>query len=776
MEERVSPTVSTDDEVLIDLSGISNGSDGEAITIDLSSEPEPDAAPSTRKEDVLDLSTDGGEKTKEAPKAEAKPAAPPPVAKKGDAPPKEEKPQKEKPPKEPKPKGPPVEERLGNVPGLKGIPAGRRKIAVVGIAAMLVVLTFLTVDFTNSAPKAVIDISDDNPELGQIVVLSAGKSTDEDGDDLKFKWEIEGTFKLLDGYSLKDKVVHGFWADLIDDTETFEVKLIVDDGTDTTVSKAEVDVDELVITLAPERLGDKAEYDFKGNMSIQGDPLYQIEVDVLGSIDVEKIYLKMTGTNELWIRKSEQIARDGFDVDHTTYERRSIQNMTIDEKASKVYTDTGDFPLAGEFSLAKDSYIFNDADASNLGESRLTVMHNASLKTEDNHPIVVRDGFQNPEYHLDARMTAFPDIRNNKAFHISHFNGGTLSPTSGTTINVNTASVDWTIEDVDNLQIGGENVSCFVVLVTPSSSSISSAALRFWVANGYSYPLKMTVDASGSTAEGHTWMTHASSTMTKYTAGLIEPPAHSNDFDVSERGNDHQDIGDWINQDHKVQRLGDGHGFKDIYEPHVMTDGGAIEQGRHDTSDHSADLDGFLNNNDDGGDLVASFVQFNETVDPSGTWEFYLVDPSGGTDDAFHVVIDDNEDDDDHYIDDEETFGEITDGGNLDNPLTGDILTFSGSADVFYYNESGVPEIAELFDSSGDFRFRKGSYGAVVNAPFVNAISYSNNGEPSPYAFVIADENFDFMASLDGDTGQLMYYLKNSGDGDLVVLMDALLG
>ena len=66
-------------------------------------------------------------------------------------------------------------------------------IPAVGIALSLVVVVLFLLLISlesNTAPHAVIDISDSNPQPGATVYLFGTNSTDPDGDELTYHWDL----------------------------------------------------------------------------------------------------------------------------------------------------------------------------------------------------------------------------------------------------------------------------------------------------------------------------------------------------------------------------------------------------------------------------------------------------------------------------------------------------------------------------------------------------------------------------------------------------------
>jgi len=115
----------------------------------------------------------------------------------------------------------------------------------------------------NNAPVAVIEIYQQNSDghylvVGNPVYFTAQNSFDADGDDLKYRWEIQG-LKSVSGEDLE----YTFSG-----TGKYEVILIVSDGKENTVTAKQVEVveiDESIIISGEHSLTVEIQYTFRNN-------------------------------------------------------------------------------------------------------------------------------------------------------------------------------------------------------------------------------------------------------------------------------------------------------------------------------------------------------------------------------------------------------------------------------------------------------------------------------------------------------------------------------
>lgn len=355
---------------------------------------------------------------------------------------------------------------------------------------------------TTSRIDPAIQVSDINPEAGDLIVITGSPLED----DIVYKWEINPS-----AYSY-----HSGGPDSSESTiffkkaGLFEIKLEVERGTRTESTYISIDVEIKSITLERESYGDSAEYDVEGH--VRFDRIY----NVVDSSDM-RAYSVLDA--DFWtpdfepmvttISENSVQARNGLGKTYSHMERNSRQTLKI---SGYLEPDVGKrTTLTGETILDQNSY--TDIYTKRPTSLQSDVTYDLSFQTLPGTPI---DYVANEKvWTYPSLSDSFSDLRIEDISperHISISDSGTTTWGS--------YDLQWTAVEYSRIM---DTPSLKLDLSLDSASmnrlSISSLSLQIWIGDTIPQIMKMVMNTSSMRTVQTPYILDYSQIMTGHSKG-----------------------------------------------------------------------------------------------------------------------------------------------------------------------------------------------------------------------------------------------------------------
>ncbi len=666
-----------------------------------------------------------------------------------------------------------------------------RSVAV-ALVALMVVAAVVLGSFGNESPVAVIDADPDSTTVtdGHVIVLSGNRSNDPDGRVERYRWDFdEKMFHLVDGKTSSDAIIHGYFRvgnspdDDAGGVEAHGITLTVtDNGGASGSTTITFEVHPLVVNTVPERIGDSGDFRVYGNLSItNGNGLYELEggngpFKVDDTID--RIQLGYHGTQRSSVTDSGMIA-DGFLREHHAYGRSNEFTISVIEDRSYVH-------------LKKTNSNQPVRDSSGM-RGRLDTHIYAPLNLAIRTDLLIEEGdmevgdLMTKSFEIKGRALGYePVTAGDNVLHIAN-----ISETFDTGMfgneNYGDAEIRWSVDRVQPRKVGELGWIPGLLVQVNIVYKQYEPEIRYVIGDGIPYPLQVFVRIEAVTENGTVVSSDADRYLTGYTIGTVGLPSGGENFtsEVSRLEYQRYDATTWESRsgtpcnapmvDLDDQNSGDEskrHGFfEEIGNANMFQDqgnDGAIEKAKRDDPEFSDYLGDHPN-------AYCTWTMYNEThpaLAPNRkTWNLTFGEEGSG--EYYNVEV---RSDRPNNAVTENSLGAFEDQVmRIGRDEIGDVISYASGIDrIYQFGLEYEPLVQEhLFKSNGETDFEDASAGAATQVPYVPTIVHQQNAS---YAYYAVGRSREVSAMVDATNGQLMYFVHDEGDIDLLWLLQGLSG
>jgi len=645
---------------------------------------------------------------------------------------------------------------------------------IVLLVAAVIIGAMLIVPFSNEAPTAVITVDKTDPTDGEAIRISAENSTDPDGrikgydwtypdDFIKFEKEDEGGG---DGFSW---IWGHFCIKHTDGTQDRTISVTVKDNAGAEDSAEIVmTVIPLVVIPAPELIGDQANYDLNGRVTMYNeDGIFTIEKSDIVQIDdtVKRIYLEYSGTVDAWVLSVPDPVEDGFLQNHTVYERRTLFTMDLLDGSYAETEKHGEQPITGAIEGETNTYIYALKDRA------------IRMDLEVGRGVITAGDIIQEEKKITGKVTGYPHVQSeNNTLHVSDL-GESLDISSSDTIEVGSVEIDWLAVDIKAIKVEEIGyVACLeidLVIVSVDGEAVDDPpTIKYWIADDpYSYPIKTRFEHTTQNDEGTTTTTSNTKKMTDFSRGSGALPMTESEFVET------LDLDNWHKHPTNLWSLNGSYdkmspltdvnrqGLHDFYETnsHIYQ----VEKAYQDAWEGDGEFREYMDAHGDAYNVLSLYNEtgnekvWNMTFGEGGSDEFYNIEVSnrrGVTENGEGAVDEDVE----------------LSQGIEDIPP---VFSFSTCVHRMFLlgDYEGFDKVREeLFEGgSNDFHFENATAGQGIRAAYPMPLSGAS-GEVTEYMVFAMNVERTLTVVVDAVTGQIMYYAEKKGFLDILDLSELL--
>jgi hypothetical protein len=626
-------------------------------------------------------------------------------------------------------------------------PQKKKKIIAV-VIVVIVILASLGIFYIlqNKDPIAKLVLNPSSAMAGELIEMDGSKSSDDRG-IVRMDWDFgdggkysEETEDAPDGRFDK-KTIHSY-----EDTGNYNVKLTAWDGGDKKgTTEILITINELVVEVPEEKIGDSITYDVNGSVDVSNNDGLFTESSGFGTVTIKRISITYDGYMDSSIDGT-KFQEDGFGESHQALERYNYQDLELEGTVSGSIDLTGTgTPTPFEYPIKDGSLVVEDRAFIDLNTYK-TILSNThsilSISAGEDLGVFSEDTLRTySNLRVEPAVLKVEDLSPDRTFTTGQKQTKIIGEIAYT----------WEVEGATNLQ-GYPALGINIDIDERTKNNLGMVDFDMWmyIANDISFPIKTYIyarfDDDGTSTEiiynseiQEDGFSPGNGDIPYGTCPQSTPDGHFH------RRNPSFEFVTWDSTDYVPDIGGNSTDFDFTPQMAII-----------DAQTSSSNFQTYLSSNS--GEYVIDGY-YNETqTNPLWNLTFGEI----GDDTGYFVVIDNT-----GTIVDEDSI-EISDLRNSTDDFNS-VLSYSGGQLVF--REDDLTN-TEAFEPNGVKYYEDYRYGSEANIIYPTlSLTVSLAIERAEYGYYVIDEDGTFSAAVDAINGQMMYTWVHSGDDIMSILL-----